>query len=148
MPVSIRYESLSCPINNEKGAGAIMGDQEDGRNMDLEWENRVLCSDESCIGTIGADGCCRECGRPYEGELPTGFDAPEGESLTSSTGPKEDDTWGTLDESSEMEDDGHEETVPDDEWARRILCSDESCIGVIDEETGCCKECGKPYREV
>jgi hypothetical protein len=137
-----------------------MGDQEDGlNNMDLEWENRVLCSDESCIGTIGADGCCRECGRPYEGELPAGFnapegelsagfDAPEGESLTSSTGSKQDDMWDTLDESNEMEDDGHEETVPDDEWARRILCSDESCIGVVDEETGCCKECGKPYQEV
>ena len=28
-----------------------------------DWDKRVLCSDESCIGTIGADGKCRECGK-------------------------------------------------------------------------------------
>ena len=35
-----------------------------------DWEKRILCSDESCIGTIGPNGKCRECGKPYEGELP------------------------------------------------------------------------------
>ena len=25
----------------------------------IDWETRVLCSDESCIGTIGPDGKCR-----------------------------------------------------------------------------------------
>ena len=30
------------------------------------WEERILCSDESCIGVIGADGRCKECGRPYD----------------------------------------------------------------------------------
>ena len=29
-----------------------------------DWDKRVLCSDGSCIGTIGADGKCRECGKP------------------------------------------------------------------------------------
>jgi len=29
-----------------------------------DWENRVLCSDGSCIGTIGPDGRCKECGKP------------------------------------------------------------------------------------
>ena len=45
---------------------------EDSKSSELnqEWENRVLCSDESCIGTIGPDGRCRECGLPYEGILP------------------------------------------------------------------------------
>ena len=32
-----------------------------------EWENRKLCSDESCIGVIGPDGRCKECGKPYAG---------------------------------------------------------------------------------
>jgi hypothetical protein len=32
-----------------------------------DWENRVLCSDESCIGVIGPDGRCKECGKSYEG---------------------------------------------------------------------------------
>jgi hypothetical protein len=29
-----------------------------------DWNKRVLCSDESCIGTIGEDGKCKECGKP------------------------------------------------------------------------------------
>lgn len=28
------------------------------------WCSRVLCSDGTCIGIIGADGNCKECGRP------------------------------------------------------------------------------------
>ncbi len=37
---------------------------------DEDWEKRVLCSDESCIGTVGPDRKCRACGKTYEGELP------------------------------------------------------------------------------
>ncbi len=29
------------------------------------WEDRTLCVDESCIGVIGTDGRCKECGKPY-----------------------------------------------------------------------------------
>ncbi|MBT8342410.1 MAG: hypothetical protein HKP58_08065 [Desulfatitalea sp.] len=32
--------------------------------MNDEWENRTLCSDESCIGIIGPDGRCNACGMP------------------------------------------------------------------------------------
>lgn len=38
--------------------------------IDSEWENRTLCRDGNCIGVIGADGRCKECGLPYEGDLP------------------------------------------------------------------------------
>jgi len=31
-----------------------------------EWENRVLCSDGNCIGVIGPDGNCKECGKPRQ----------------------------------------------------------------------------------
>lgn len=31
------------------------------------WDNRTLCVDESCIGIIGPDGRCKECGKPYPG---------------------------------------------------------------------------------
>ncbi|MDR2017782.1 MAG: hypothetical protein LBQ00_02735 [Syntrophobacterales bacterium] len=39
-----------------------------------------------------------------------------------------------------------DETEHDDEidLSTRILCSDEACIGVVNEE-GVCKVCGKPY---
>ncbi len=30
-----------------------------------DWEDRVLCSDGTCIGVIGPDGKCKECGKPY-----------------------------------------------------------------------------------
>ncbi len=125
-----------------------MGDKDDVRDIDLEWKNRVLCSDESCIGTIGADGICRECGKPYEGELPDGFDASDGEMDSPSTDVMDDDIDDYLEADDDDEDtDGDQDPATDDEWARRILCSDESCIGVIDEKTGRCKECGKPYKE-
>ena len=35
-------------------------------------------------------------------------------------------------------------TMSDDEWERRILCSDGNCIGVIGAD-GRCKMCGKLY---
>ncbi len=33
---------------------------------DIDWGNRTLCADESCIGVIGPDGRCKECGQPFE----------------------------------------------------------------------------------
>ncbi len=39
----------------------------DAPEEDGGWEERRLCSDESCIGVIGPDGRCKECGRPAEG---------------------------------------------------------------------------------
>ena len=113
---------------------------------DLDWQRRVLCSDEACIGTIGADGRCRECGKPFEGELPESFgptaadaeddDAPVDGNDTVS-GFQDDDEIPSVDQEASSDD-------VDDEWARRKLCSDEACIGTIGPD-GLCKECGKPY---
>ena len=47
--------------------------------MDSHWKKRVLCSDGNCIGIIGNDGRCKECGLVYDGELPTGADEPDTE---------------------------------------------------------------------
>lgn len=33
-----------------------------------EIESRVLCSDESCVGTVGDDGYCRVCGLKWKEE--------------------------------------------------------------------------------
>ncbi len=38
----------------------------------------------------------------------------------------------------------HTEQKEYDDFSDRILCSDGSCIGIIDEK-GFCKECGKQY---
>ena len=121
-----------------------MNDGGEPRDQDLEWENRVLCSDESCIGTIGPDGRCKECGRPYEGILPDRIETgPSHEAVTDADGADEasdeSDALAPADDEMAADDAG---SVPDDEWNRRTLCPDESCIGVIGPD-GRCKECGK-----
>ena len=47
---------------------AKLDDIEENDVDDDDWENRTLCSDESCIGVIGPDGRCKECGRPHDQE--------------------------------------------------------------------------------
>lgn len=88
---------------------------------------RKLCPDGSCIGIIGSDGKCTECGRP----------APGGDA------PADAASW-------EAEDDGAD-GAPGEEAAdgssgfdsKRRLCSDDTCVGVIGPD-GRCTECGKP----
>jgi hypothetical protein len=110
-------------------------------DIDKAWENRVLCSDESCIGIIGPDGRCKECGLPFEGELPADLatgaadDSVETSSASSQPSPEE--------HPSETEQVSAQDSA-EDEWSKRTLCSDESCIGVIGPD-GRCKECGKAY---
>ncbi len=31
----------------------------------LDFSNRVLCSDGTCIGVINEEGICKVCGKPY-----------------------------------------------------------------------------------
>ncbi len=119
-----------------------MTDVEKKSKIDHEWNQRRLCSDESCIGTIGPDGRCRECGIKYEGVLPD-FEnaAPVSENHDSEMDDEPDRA------SSNLTDETIDAGDTDDEWENRVLCSDESCIGVIGPDN-CCKECGKPYEKV
>jgi len=94
----------------------------------IDWDARVLCSDESCIGTIGPDGKCRECGKTYEGVLPQGHDKETAKAVI-------------IEEASPVSSEG---LGSDDEWEKRVLCSDGACIGVIGPD-GKCKECGKTF---
>jgi len=96
-------------------------------DKDEDWEKRTLCSNESCIGTIGSDGQCKECGKIYEGELPAGYGVNNIQKTV---------VEGTKPVSAD-------EATPDEDWEKRVLCSDDSCIGVIGPD-GKCKECGKP----
>jgi hypothetical protein len=111
---------------------------------DIDWDNRVLCSDGNCIGIIGPDGNCKECGKAYEGKLPWGKEsgnfghAPE-ESYDSDARGESEETVEDADTDS-----GDEKNPDDNDWGNRKLCSDGNCIGVIGPD-GRCKECGKPY---
>ena len=117
----------------------IKMDNEEYKSLpDLEWEQRILCSDESCIGVIGPDGRCKECGLPYSGP----FDVTITETVPSDI--EEDDPEEEINEEIEEIETLDTETLTDSEWEQRTLCSDESCIGVIGPD-GLCKECGKPY---
>ncbi|MCG6909883.1 MAG: hypothetical protein LJE94_07130 [Deltaproteobacteria bacterium] len=113
-----------------------MNEKNKRSQADIEWENRTLCSDESCIGVIGPDGRCKECGLPFDGEF-TPLQ-PVDETGDASAGPEENATADRGDDTAE----DFEEDM-DVEWENRTLCSDESCIGVIGPD-GRCKECGRP----
>ena len=109
----------------------------DFKISDEEWENRQLCSDGNCIGVIGPDGKCKECGRPGEGGvIPTGGDE---EIHDEPTAPEPDAAAA----SDEEERSGESAAADDgDDWANRRLCPDGNCIGVIGPD-GKCKECGR-----
>ena len=113
-----------------------MENKETKYQADIEWEQRKLCRDESCIGVIGADGRCKECGLPFEEGPSDGIEEePAMENLEESE---------TEEELDDVEENGEEKFDLDLEWGQRKLCSDEGCIGVIGSD-GRCKECGKPY---
>lgn len=119
--------------------------EEDAVSDDSDWERRVLCSDGNCIGVIGPDGCCKECGKPFEGVLPErGSREPEAPASPSSADNPEDNSEAKEADLEQADDAADEATSDDSDWDRRILCSDGNCIGVIGPN-GRCTECGKPY---
>ena len=124
-----------------------MNDEVQADDAGLEWEKRALCSDESCIGVIGPDGRCKECGRPFEGPLPQGQE-PTGLRVADEAileqGLVSDEPLGPAGTDVSSEEESAASSSIEDEWERRTLCADESCIGVIGLD-GRCKECGKPY---
>ncbi len=116
---------------------AELNGEEQKEPDDVDWENRILCSDESCIGVIGPDGRCKECGRPYEQSQNQEFSADQSDSQ-----PDDDVVEPPVSDSDDVVEPPISDS--DNDWENRTLCSDESCIGVIGPD-GRCKECGKPY---
>jgi hypothetical protein len=87
---------------------------------------RKLCPDGACIGVIGDDGVCSECGR-------TEAQAAAGDERAGAA-----DAGGSLDD-----------VAPGDGAApgggfdpKRRLCDDESCVGVVGDD-GLCRVCGR-----
>jgi len=109
--------------------------QEEIAGNDSDWDNRILCSDGNCIGVVGSDGHCKECGKKHEGDdLP---DMSRSEDDVQTEAQDEDLPPATA------EKDEADAAPVDDKWENRVLCSDGNCIGVIGPD-GNCKECGKP----
>ena len=115
---------------------------EDTTGNSDDWDNRILCSDGNCIGVIGPDGHCKECGLKYEGEVPEMAGSEEDEDTAADEVDTAADEIDSSSATTEIIDDPAA-VVDDDEWENRVLCSDGNCIGVIGPD-GKCKECGKP----
>lgn len=121
--------------------------EEEEKSRDDDWENRVLCSDGNCIGVIGPDGRCKECGLAYDGELPwnnrekseSDEDADEKDSGKSEA---EEKPRKEKKDEPETDESWNDDSIVE-HWEHRVLCVDGNCIGVIGTD-GKCKECGKP----
>lgn len=68
MADGVKTQSADADQQTEKTNDPIDEDHSNDRQpIDDAWENRTLCIDESCIGVVGPDGRCNECGKPYSG---------------------------------------------------------------------------------
>ena len=117
--------------------------REEPEDSSSDWDKRILCSDGNCIGVIGPDGRCKECGKEYEGSVPE-INNTDIEAGSATEEEKEAEPPPAASDVDEKE----EAAAPldlDDEWENRVLCSDGNCIGVIGSD-GKCKECGKPLK--
>ena len=126
-----------------------MENEESKSLSDVEWEQRTLCSDESCIGVIGPDGRCKECGLPYESENQQEISEEHAASDSDAADEVAEDDEDDDDDDDDFDDDDDDEDDDEDaatdiEWEQRTLCRDESCIGVVGPD-GRCKECDLPY---
>jgi hypothetical protein len=97
-----------------------------GFNLD----DRVLCSDDACIGLIGPDGKCKVCGLEYTGNEP--LPSPDGELRPSVETAAEPSSESSSELKASASDPGE-----------RVCCTDEACIGIIGAD-GNCGTCGKP----
>jgi len=50
------------PAREEGERSGDIEASEDEEEEALDLSDRIPCPDESCVGTIGEDGCCRICG--------------------------------------------------------------------------------------
>ncbi len=135
------------------------------------WNERLLCSDGTCIGLIGDDGKCKVCRTPADGSAAkAGEDEDEDDDeVVNAADDGEDDeddeddededdeeevAQGAIDDDDDDDDDEDEDEEDGDDYeneasdekaddeADRKLCTDGACIGVIGAD-GKCKTCGK-----
>jgi hypothetical protein len=97
--------------------------EEDDEDIEDDDEDRMPCPDGACIGVIGPDGLCTECGLPADDD-----------------GPEDEEEIDDSDEAREEEGAGGQDQVADQD--ERIPCPDGSCIGIIGPDGRCC-ECGR-----
>jgi hypothetical protein len=99
----------------------------DQENETFDPTRRKLCPDGTCVGVIGDDGRCRECGR-------TEAEAEQGAPIAE---PGDADDVPAFDPSAAEH--GLDPSTFD---STRRLCDDGGCVGVVGED-GVCRVCGR-----
>jgi hypothetical protein len=100
-----------------------------------EWEQRTLCPDDTCIGVLGPDGRCCICGLRGDLSRPQHFGLP-----ISSPSVKDEADLAPA-EAADSSHSNAEHPGDEDDFVRRELCPNDSCIGVL-SATGSCPLCG------
>lgn len=54
-----------CGVKLESSAPESSLPKEEG----IDFSQRILCSDGTCIGVVNEKGICKVCGKPYTGEI-------------------------------------------------------------------------------
>jgi len=102
--------------------------------------HRELCPDGGCIGIIGTDGRCRECGALADSALTH----PRLRGMRGSTTQDSARSAATPPPAHRSDDDRPPSGAETDAFGEdRQLCPDGACIGVLDA-SGRCSECGQP----
>jgi len=96
-------------------------------------EGRVLCGDDSCIGTVGPDKRCKVCGKPYEG----GAEVVSGATVHVPDDAEKEQPAGASDEPA-VDRPADTTAAP----GERMCCPDDACVGIIGPN-GACGICGK-----
>ena len=100
---------------------------------DDDFAARVLCTDPLCIGLVGADGRCAECGA----EGPVLTDEQRAQMVRAAAEAQADVPVQAVREALETAAGG----APEDAFDDRQLCPDAGCIGILGDD-GRCKVCG------
>ena len=100
-------------------------------DADFDPNHRELCDDGACIGVIGPDGSCRECGRPSRSSTVD----PRHRGLRTTQEIQEEELPAPITTAPNNLDDGG------GSFEDRQLCPDGACIGILGPN-GNCTECG------
>lgn len=113
--------------------------EERDSEAELEFLHRRLCPDGACVGVLGADGRCKECGivdanQHRDPRL-------QGMKVDEFTPPPQAELASTKIAPTKSVPTAGDDELPAD-FESRVLCPDGACIGVLSEH-GTCKECGQ-----
>jgi hypothetical protein len=107
-----------------------------GNQGSFDPSKRRLCPDGACVGVIGDDGRCRECGRAGDGSAMASAAGVEDADALDAPGfsgaHHDDELAGAGDEHALTNGGGAGAFRPD-----RPLCDDGSCVGVIGADGRC-----------